>query len=77
VKKYLRWPTLLDVEKHLDSIGPTFLQLGVFALVIHVFKDMGIMDVLIFVGTGFVCAFVSGILHVVREMRDERKGTAD
>jgi len=77
VKKYLKWPTLLDIEKYFDIIGPTFLQLGVFALVIHAFKDMGIMDVIIFVGAGLFCAFVSGILQVVREMRDERKGTTD
>lgn len=68
---------MLDVERHLDNIGPTFIQLAALVLVIHVFKDMGLMDVLFLAGVGLGCGLLSGLLQVIREMKDERKGTTD
>ena len=75
--KYFRKLNLSDVEKHLDNTGPIFLQLAALALVIHAFKDMGLMDVAFLAVMGLLCAFVSGILQAARELRNERKGTAD
>ena len=77
MKKYFRKPTLSDVIKHLDSTGPIFIQLAALALIIHVFKDMGLSDVVFLAGLGLLTAFVSGVLQAVRELKDERKGTAD